>query len=583
MSGPIDPSYMKEALLILGTAGIVVPLMHRWRVSPILGYLAAGVLLGPHGLGALAPLWPPLALVSIEHAEGIAGIAEFGVVFLLFVIGLELSLERLSTMRRWVFGVGGLQLIVSTVLIALLITRLGVVAEAALVIGAGLALSSTAIVVELLAGAKRLASTTGRVTFAVLLLQDLAVVPLLFLVGALDGGETGHGLALGLVLALAQAAAVIALIVAVGRLALAPLFRVVAGTQSPELFMATTLLVIVGTAVATAAVGLSMALGAFVAGLLLAETEYRRAVETTIAPFKGLLLGVFFFSVGMTVDPTVIAARPLTILAAAILVLLVKGLVMAAVARAYRLAWPVAIETAFLTGPGGEFAFIVTGMATATGLVPADIGAIVLAVVSLTMAILPVYASLGHRLARRFERARPLDAELLVAPPSDQSHRALVIGYGRVGEVVTGLLDAHSQPYLVIDSNPTTVTLARRRGRPVFFGDGADPAFLVGLDIVEATAVIITVQDFAIADRVVTAVRALRADIPIIARARDAAHATHLYSLGVTDAVPETIEASFQLSEAALVNLGVAMGPVIASIHDRRDAVRQMLRAAKGG
>jgi CPA2 family monovalent cation:H+ antiporter-2 len=582
VTGPTESTYLREALLILGTAGVVVPLMHRWRLSPILGYLAAGVALGPHGLGALVPDFPWLASVTIEHSEAIADLAEFGVVFLLFVIGLELSLERLSTMRRWVFGVGGLQLVVSTVLLGLVVSRFGLSAEAALVVGASLAMSSTAIVVEILARSKRLTSTTGRVTFAVLLLQDLAVVPLLFLVGAL-GGENGQGLATGLALAFGQAAVAIGGIVVLGRLALQPLYRVVAATRSPELFTATTLLVVIGMAVATAAGGLSMALGAFVAGLLLAETEYRRAVEATIDPFKGLLLGVFFFSVGMTVDPAVLILRPGLILGAAVLILAIKGLVMALAARSFRLSWPVAIETAFLTGPGGEFAFILLGMAIATGLVPKDAGAIILTIVSLTMVALPFHAEAGRRLARRFERARPLDAELQVAPPEDHARRAIIVGYGRVGEVVTGLLDAHGQPYLVVDANPTTVTLARRRGRPVFYGDGADPLFLIKLDLAEASAVILTLQDFAAIDRVVTVVRRLRPDVPIVARARDATHATHLYELGVTDAVPETVEASFQLSEAALINLGVSVGPIIASIHDRRAEMRQMLKAAKRG
>lgn len=582
MTGPTESAYLREALIILGTAGIVVPIMHRWRLSPILGYLAAGVALGPHGLGALVPTWPFLSYITVIHAEEIAGLAEFGIVFLLFVIGLELSLERLSTMRRWVFGVGGLQMLVTSVLLGLLCSRLGLSPEAALVVGASLAMSSTAIIVELLARSRRLTATTGRVTFAVLLLQDLAVVPLLFLVGAL-GGDDGQGIAAGLALAFGQAVAAIAAIVTVGRLALAPLFRAVAATRSPEIFTATTLLVVVGTAVTTAAAGLSMALGAFVGGLLLAETEYRRAVEATIDPFKGLLLGVFFFSVGMTVDPAVLVARPLLILAAALALLVVKGLVMLTVARAFRLAWPVALETAVLTGPGGEFAFIIIGMATATGLVPAETGTVILTVVSLTMVVLPFYAEAGRRLARRYERVRPLDAELQVAPPADHARRAIVVGYGRVGEVVTGLLAAHGQPFLVVDNNPTTVTLARRRGHPVYYGDGADPLFLWKLDLAEASAVILTQQDFSAIDRVVTVVRRLRPDVPIVARARDAAHASHLYGLGVTDAVPETVEASFQLSEAALINLGVSVGPIIASIHDKRAEVREMLKQAKRG
>jgi CPA2 family monovalent cation:H+ antiporter-2 len=345
--------------------------------------------------------------------------------------------------------------------------------------------------------------------------------------------------------------------------------------------MATTLLVTIGTSVATSSVGLSMALGAFVAGLLLAETEYRRAVEATIEPFKGLLLGVFFFSVGMSVDPVLLASRPFAILGFALSLLMIKGLVMVVVARGFRLPWATAIETAFLTGPGGEFAFIVLGIATTLGVIAPDVSAVILAVVSLTMIVLPFYAQAGRKLAKRFEKLRALDPETLVAPPSDRHKRTIIVGAGRVGDMVAELHATHKQPFLMVDRDPTTVTLARRKGRPAYFGNATDAAFLTKLDIEEALMVVVTVQDTAIADEVVRTVRTLRPDIPITARARDAAHASHLYELGVTDAVPETIEASFQLSEAALVGIGVAMGPVIASIHDKRDEVRKVLKKAK--
>lgn len=582
MAGALDVANLKDALVVLGTAGVVVPLVHRLKVSPILGFLAAGAMLGPNGLGQFADRVPYLGWVTIRQTEEIAGIAEFGIIFLLFVIGLELSFGRLSTMRRLVFGLGGLQVVMSTVVIGAFGAWTGLSNEAALILGACLALSSTAIVVELLAARKRLTSTTGRATFSVLLLQDLAVVPLLFLVGTIGSGSDAS-IARGLGLALVQGSIAIVLIVVLGRMVLAPLFRVVAETDNPELFIAATLLVIIGTGVATAAAGLSMALGAFVAGLLLAETEYRRAIEATIEPFKGLLLGVFFFSVGMSIDIARILSEPLLVLGLAVGLIAVKAAVMALLARLFGLSWPVAIESAALVGPGGEFAFIVVGLAASYGIVGADVRGLVLAVVSLTMAALPAIGWLGRTLARRLESAGPVDPETLVAPPEDTGGRTIVVGFGRVGELVTAMLERHGQRYIAIDRDPTTVTLARRKGARVYFGDITNPLFLKSCGIDTATAVVITINAPALVDQIVASIRGQRPDVVIVARARDAHHATKLYRLGVTDAVPETIEASLQLSEATLVGLGVPMGPVVASIHEKRDEFRKMLKQWKEG
>src|SRR3954451_10405078 len=333
---------MKDALVVLGAASIVVPLGRRLHINAVLAFLGAGIILGPHGLGSLAPVVPGLDWVTIGERETIDGIAELGVVFLLFVIGLELSLARLMTMRRLVFGLGAAQVVIATAVIGLL-ARLVLPSSAALVLGAGLALSSTAIVIEVLAAEKRVASVTGRTSFAILLFQDLAVVPILFLVGAVSGG-TGGSLLVDLVQALIQALLTIGVIVAAGHFLLRPLFRLVAGGNDPELFMAATLLVAIGTGVATAAAGLSMALGAFIAGLLLAETEYRRAIEATIEPFKSLLLGVFFFAVGMSLDLRLVAAHWPAILAALAALIVLKAAMIYLAARAFLLSRPVAAE-----------------------------------------------------------------------------------------------------------------------------------------------------------------------------------------------------------------------------------------------
>ena len=301
MAAPINIDAYSDALVVLGTAGVVIPVVRRCGLSPVLGYLVAGALLGPLGLGSLIGAFPFLYWITVVDAKNVAGIAELGVVFLLFLIGLELSYERLKAMRRLVFGLGSLQIALSAAVIGGIAVLTGNAPAVSIILGACLALSSTAIVVEVLSNQGRLATTAGRASFSVLLAQDLAVIPILLFVSILGAGASSS-LITSLVLALLNAAFAIGAIVIIGRLLLRPLFRLVASTGTSELFVATALFVIIGTGVVAAIAGLSMALGAFIAGLLLAETEFRKAIETTIGPFKGLLLGLFFFTVGMSID-----------------------------------------------------------------------------------------------------------------------------------------------------------------------------------------------------------------------------------------------------------------------------------------
>lgn len=582
MASATDIGAYKDALIVLGTAAIVVPAMHRLKVGPILGFLFVGAALGPHGLGQLVDAFPLFGWFTVTGEKQINFIAELGVVFLLFVIGLELSLRRMITMRKLVFGLGGLQAVLTALPIGLVCYWAGVPAAGALVIGACLALSSTAVVVELLSKQRRLTSTTGRTTFAILLAQDLAVVPLLFVIGVLGGRDDGSVLT-GVLYALAQAAVAIAIIALVGRRLLKPLFRQVATTDSPELFMAATLLVAVGAGVVAAIAGLSMTLGAFIAGLLLAETEYRRAIEAMIEPFKGLLLGVFFFSVGMHIDLQFIWREPLLVLAGVVAMLVLKTAIFVPIARGWGLSWGQAAETSLLLAPGGEFAFIGIGMAFGVGLMDQRVESGVLAIVSLTMALLPILAALGHRVAQRLNEAVPGDPIVTVLPPDDHAPRVIVVGHGRVGQLVCDMLEEHKVPYLVTERDAALVARWRKLDRPVFYGDVANRLFLERCGIGEAPAIIVTIDGAAAVDEIVRTARARRPDVLIVARAHDARHARHLYSLGVTDTVPETIEASLQLAESALVGLGVPMGSVIASIHERRENVRRELQAAAGG
>ncbi|WP_420103913.1 cation:proton antiporter [Bosea sp. (in: a-proteobacteria)] len=580
MASSVDPAAYKDVVVVLATAGVIVPIAKSLKINSIIAFIACGALLGPFGLGGLVSTIPLLSTVTVSNAEALAGPAELGVAFLLFVIGLELSFERLMTMRRLVFGLGLGQVALSAGAVGLVAYAFGQPATAALIIGFGLALSSTAMVVELLAAKKRMTTSAGRASFAVLLCQDLAVIPLLFLIGVLDSQKGGGSLLAGLAQAFIQAAGAIAVIVVIGRLALRPLFRLVAASNSAESFMAATLLTALGTGLIAAAAGLSMGLGAFIAGLLLAETEFRRAIEVTIEPFKSLLIGVFFLTVGMGVNPAEIAGNPVAILAIALGLLVAKIGIVFVLARRFRLSTATALETAIMISPGGEFAFVLLNAATGAQLLGARAANIVLASVSLTMIALPFLARLARHMAQKLAAPVILPDEAKILPPDDHAARAIVVGGGRVGRLVASMLDEHGKSHIMIDQDAALITTQRRAGRPAFYGDATKPDFLKLCGLEEATALIVTIDNVRAVDETVRAARAIRPDIVIVARARDAAHARHLYEIGVNDAVPETIEASLQLSEAALVGLGVPMGLVIASVHERRDGFRAQLKPA---
>ncbi len=578
MAATFNVDVYSDALVVLGTAGVVVPLVRRSGLNPVLGYLAAGVILGPLGLGTFIPDVPLLRWLTVVDAKNVAGIADLGIVFLLFLIGLELSFERLKAMRRLVFGLGTLQVVVTTAAISSVAMAIGLKPALSLIVGACLALSSTAIVLEVLAGQGRMTTSAGRASFAILLAQDLAVVPLLLLV-TIIGTDAQGSLWEYVLSALMQAAAAVVIIASVGRLILRPLFRLVASQRSSELFIAAILFVIIGTGIIAGQAGMSMALGAFIAGLLLAETEYRRAIEATIEPFKGLLLGIFFFTVGMGIDVREIARAPLLLPTLVIALIVGKALIIYVLTRFYGKSRAAALETAFLLAPGGEFAFVGLGLAGSLGLASRDLLGMVLAATSVSMALIPPLGIAARKIVAWSTAKTPPDPELEVQP-TPQGRHAIVVGHGRVGKVVCSLLGTHGVPYVAVDSDANAVALDRRHGHHVFFGDSRDADFLRVCGLMDASGVVITIHNQAAIDLIVQHVRALRPDIPIVARARDAEHARHLYAVGATDAVPETIEASLQLSEAALVGLGIPAGPVIASIHEKRDEFRHDLQQA---
>jgi CPA2 family monovalent cation:H+ antiporter-2 len=574
MASPVDPSAYKEALIFLGTAGVVIPIFRKLGLSSILGFLIVGALIGPNMLGRLAETWPWLANFVFTESEELTRLAELGVVFLLFLIGIELSFERLITMRRLVFGLGGLQMLVTTVVLTLIGLWLGLAPAEALIVGSALSLSSTAIVVQLLSDAKRLGTHTGRASFAVLLFQDLAVIPILLLVNVLGSNETDFTFA-AILTAIAQALIAIALIVVIGRFLLRPLLRLVAQAKSGDLFMATTLLIAVGAGYAASLAGLSMALGAFLAGLLLAETEFRREVEAIIEPFKGLLLGAFFLLVGMGIDLSQIASYPEVFLLSAAALILIKAVLFWLVAQLFPLERQARIETALILGPSGEFAFVAMAAAVSAGVVTAIVSDALLIIVSLSMASIPLLDYLSRPLSRKLLHAAvEMPMEI---PPGDSEARVIIAGFGRVGHLIGKMLEEHEVPYIAVDTDPRVVAQARKAGKPIYYGDASRPEFLRACNIEHVQVIAVTMDQPKKVEEVAIAARAERTDIKIIARARDDRHAVKLYGLGVTEAVPETIEASLQLGESVLVGAGIAMGLAIASVHEQRDVFRKML------
>lgn len=571
------PEHYKEALIFLATAGIVVPLFRRLRISPILGFLAAGSVLGPWGFGAAAHHLGWLSFLALDHVEEIAPIAEFGVVFLLFMLGLELSWERLVLMRKLIFGLGTMQVFGSAAALGAFAMMLKEPINSAAVLGFALSLSSTAIIVPVLADIKRLSAAPGRTIFAVLLFQDLMVAPLLFFVSILGarGGDPGVAILSTLVPALVG----LTILVLGGRLVLRPLFQLVASAGSTEFFMAACFLVVIGTGVVTAMAGMSMALGAFIAGLLLAETEYRREIEVTIEPFRGLALGLFFLSVGASLDISKLIATPWRILGIAAVFFAVKFCVTFAAARIMRLNLRTAREAALMLSPGGEFAFVIISAAVASGTLPASVGSDVIIAVTLTMFLIPALGAVVQRLTRL---ARAGAFEPTTYLETDIGPGAILVGYGRVGQLVGEMLKEHSIPFVAVDTNPALVRQFHAEGVDIHWGNASRPDFLGRSGLGRARALIITMDKPAEVEEIVRAARALHPKLTIVARARDAKHATLLYELGVSDAVPETIEASLQLAEAALADIGVPMGHVIASIHAKRDEFKRLLQPQPG-
>jgi len=544
-----ETNYLIDILALLGAAVIAVPLFQRLGLGSVLGYLVAGVLVGPWGLGI------------IDQVDEIRHLAEFGVIFLLFIIGIELKPARLWVMRRLVFGLGSAQVILTGLVLAGLAVWFGIPAKTAVVVGFGLALSSTAFGLQILGERGQLGSVTGRTSFSILLLQDLAIVPLLALVSLLAQDAS---LVEGVEYAVLQAVLIIAVVILAGRFLLTPLLRLVASSRTAEVFTATAILVVLSTAWLMSLAGLSMALGAFLAGLMLADSHYRHQVVADIQPFRGLLLGLFFMSVGMSIDFGLLGDRSLQIAGLVLGLLLIKALLLWGLCRAMGVGAVDATRTSLLLSQSGEFGFVLFGLALVNGVMAEGLFQLLTLVIALSMVTTPLMANLGERLERYMTR-KPESHDVSTVGIDAEQPYVIVAGFGRVGRRIARILDAARIPYLAMDSNPDRVAQGRAEGYSVFYGDASRVDVLQAAGAAHARVMVSTLDQALPAVRLVSVMRQHYPDTPIYTRGHDRSHCDELRKAGATLAVSETLEASLQLG-AAVLEVSEIPGDTISSL-----------------
>lgn len=546
-----DLNYLPDILILLAVSIINVVLSRRLKLSPVLGYLVLGATIGEYGLGL------------IKEATYAQNLSEFGVVFLLFVIGLELTFERLIQMRLHVFGYGGLQIALSTVAIGFTIQHFySLDATSAYFIGCALSFSSTAIVLQVLSENKRQSSQVGRLSLATLLMQDFVVVPLLAilpLISSKDGNLLG---AIG-VSALKAFIAIILITIA-GRIFLRPFFGVIGSAKSEEVYVTTTLLIVLGASTLTAEIGLSSAMGAFVAGILIAETEYRNRVESNILPFKSLFLGLFFLSVGMSINVEYILSQLSKVWIAALLLIVIKSTIIFLLCKAFRFRFGAAMHSSFLLSQGSEFAFILFSLAVSQKILPAEIGQFLLVVVAISMAVTPLLSAIGIWIEDRFDAKEELDQNQEFKGVSDLDSHIIIAGFGRVGRVIAHMLAEEKFNYVAVDSDLQVVKKARSQGFPVYHGDLSNLDVLRAVGAERAVGVVLTMTDRISLRKAVKTIYSHYKDLEIISGAEDYKHGHGLRKLGADKIVPSTIETGLQLGGALLGSLGITDMDIIA-------------------
>ncbi len=538
----MEPDYLVDVLILLSAAVLVVPVFQRLGLGSVLGYLTAGAVVGPWGFG------------FIDQVEEIRHLAEFGVVFLLFLVGIDLNPARMWQLRRSVFGLGTAQLTVTGLVLTGLALLFHLPASTAVIVGFGLALSSTAFGLHMLSERCELETSAGRTAFSILLLQDLAVVPLLMLVSLL-----AHDASLqeGIELAVLDTMLAIVTVTLVGRFLLTPVLHQVATSRNAEVFMAAAVLVVLSTAWLMEAVGLSMALGAFLAGIMLADSRYRHQVIADIRPFRGILLGLFFMAVGMSINFGLMRSQGLLIVALVLGLLCIKGVLIWALCRLMGVAGDASIRVALLLSQSGEFGFVIFGLAVVTGVIGADLFQLLLLIIALTMAISPLMVYGSERFTRR-QKSTPRPCEVSAAVLDTEERHVIIAGFGRVGRRVAKILRAGEVPYVALDHDPDRVRQASAEGFHVFYGDASRADVLQAAGADHASVLVITLDKTEPARRLVHMMRHHCPDTPIYARARDRLHGEQLREAGATSAISETLEASLQLGGVVLHASGFA-------------------------
>ena len=556
-------SELFDLFVLLVAAVLLVPLFQALRLGAVPGFLVAGVVVGPSGLAL------------IDDVEGIAHIAEIGVVLLLFIIGVELRPARLWQMRGAVFGLGTAQVVATGFALAFLAWKfLGLGAATAGLVGFALALSSTAFVLQILGEQKQLGTEYGRASFGVLLLQDLAVVPLLALVPLLAGGQGGEAAeGGGIGWALVRSTAILAAVVVAGRYLLHPVLHRVARSGNSEVFTASAVLIVLGAALATERAGLSMAMGAFLAGLLISDSAYRHQVIAEIEPFRGLLLGLFFMSMGMMLNLALLAEDPLPPLAMLAILVAVKILVLWPLARLSGLSGRRALATALLLAQGGEFALVAFALARQGGLLPAESFQALLLVVLLSMLVTPLLAKIAYRLATTRGAAAP---EAL--PPEGTQAPVVLAGYGRVGRRIGAVLEQAGQAFVALDNDPDVVARERATGREVYYGDVAQPGLLRAIGVARARVIVVTLNNPEATRRLVATLREQYPEVHILARGHNLETCRSLLDMGANGVVSENVEASLELSNLVLERIGLDDGARAAVVEDFREHYHAQLR-----
>jgi monovalent cation:H+ antiporter-2, CPA2 family len=562
-------SILTQLLMLLGFSVLVVTAFRRLRLPPIVGYLAVGMVLGPYALDLAATDFSPV-------------LAELGVVFLLFTLGLEFSLPRMIAMRREALQIGASQVLACTALYAGVLWLVGVRPSAAVLIGGALAMSSTAIVIRQLGEQSELNRTHARIAIGVLLFQDLAFVPLLALESAVSGAETLSGARI--VASIAEAALALALVLTFLRWLVRPLFHEIGRARSPEMFTLATLLVALGAAWATDAVGLSMALGAFLAGMLLAETEYRHQLETVIRPFRDVLLGLFFITIGTLLDLQLLLRHLWLVLLLALGLQLTKTIIVTLAAAAAAGKMRKAFRAGLVLGQGGEFGFALLTLMLSDRLADAAIIQPLLAATVISMVMSPLIIRHNRRIADRLFRSEgpptptASERELARAYDAAKHEHVLICGFGRVGQNLARVLEQQGFEFVALDMDPKRVQAARQAGDPVIFGDGAQPEILEAVGLERCSVLVLTFADTDASLRILKAVRELRPDLPVLVRTQDDARLDQLMRAGATEVVPETLEASLMLVSHVLLLLGSPVSRVVKTIGDIRNTRYATLR-----